>query len=458
MPFLKLQHNSDHGSSPLAGKRPPSDSNGFPATPVETVGDGVYKRGKSQTRWDILKSSAKSVATGAANDGLGVANGLAVGAVGTAVTAVAGRTAGAAAKIGTGAALGAIEEAGKALEKKNSFKIPDRVKFPLVSIGNSLASGKSGTDALTAGADALSGTAPKLTPKKAAGKIAEAAAEGIANKVVPLAAAGVTTAFAGPVAGAAAGVGTAAVMGFAEGVGHEVLKDGVGRMGEVAVNAIPGGAIAKAGVAAASKDAKNGLPVGRIIEHGVSAAAGAAVGQMATTAGAPAALKAPIANAVSGTINGVVDTIAGPPPLGKAGKKLQQAAKKAGKAALAVGEMKGKVTAARIDKGRANAGAAKELAKSEAAAKKEAARTSSATASGTGLKSQTKGAKDTHASAPSAGTIWAPSSASFETLNDCSYNNQLKDQPADSDPAPIARVELFHEEPTPKSASLHAPS
>ncbi|KAI9358657.1 hypothetical protein DFJ73DRAFT_794030 [Zopfochytrium polystomum] len=403
MPFLKLQHNPDHGSSPLAGKRPPSDSNGFPAIPVETVGDGVYKRGKPQTRWDILKSSAKSVATGAANDGLGVANGLAVGAVGTAVTAVAGRTAGAAAKIGTGAALGAIEEAGKALEKKNSFKIPDRVKFPLVSVGNSLASGKSGTDALAAGADALSGTGArtgwKTNPK-------------------------------------------------------EVLKDGVGRMGEVAVNAIPGGAIAKAGVAAASKDAKNGLPVGRIIEHGASAAAGAAIGQMATTAGAPAALKAPIANAVSGTINGAVDTIAGPPPLGKAGKKLQQTAKKAGKAAFAVGEMKGKVTAARIDKGRANAGAAKELAKAEAAAKKEAARsrstsslagakaraaaakdgartkaglgTSSATASGTGLKSQTKGAKDTHASAPSAGTTG-------------------------SDRGPFARVEDFeHEEATPE--------
>ncbi|KAI9358545.1 hypothetical protein DFJ73DRAFT_905958 [Zopfochytrium polystomum] len=442
MPFLKLQHNPDHGSSPLAGKRPPSDSNGFPATPVETVGDGVYKRGKSQTRWDILKSSAKSVAAGAANDGLGVANGLAVGAVGTAVTAVAGRTAGAAAKIGTGAALGAIEEAGKALEKKNSFKIPDRVKFPLVSIGNSLASGKSGTDALTAGADALSGTGTRT--------------------------------------------------------GWKTNPKG-------------------------------------IIEHGVSAAAGAAVGQMATTAGAPAALKAPIANAVSGTINGVVDTIAGPPPLGKAGKKLQQAAKKAGKAALAVGEMKGKVTAARIDKGRANAGATKELAKSEAAAKKEAARsrstsslagakaraaaakdgartkaglgTSSATASGTGLKSQTKGAKDTHARAPSAGTIrpkskdatptalsltgacsLGSSSASFETLNDCSYNNQLKDQVSanksniepqneefDTDdearttppnrsqraltggPSLASRT-LSTKKPPPKSASLNAPS
>ncbi|KAI9331788.1 hypothetical protein DFJ73DRAFT_764894 [Zopfochytrium polystomum] len=355
-----------------AGKKHPTDENGFPAAPVDTVGDGVYKSGKPNSRWNIFKNSAKNVAKGAASDGVGVANNLATNAVGTAVSAFAGRTARGAAKIGAGAALGAAEEAGQALARKDSFK--STVKFPLESVGQGLKDGKPLSarnplslqyhflprphpnhfckGALAAGADALTGNGdktgwdqdPKLayflslpqypakkpTPKQEVGRIATAAAEGIANKVVPLAAAGAATAAGGPIAGVAAGVGTAAAMGFAEGVGHglknheppkKVLEDGLGRMGEVTASTVPG----------------------------------------------RAALKDPISHAVAGTLNGAIDAAVGPPALGAAGKKLQRAAAGAGRVASAVGEMQGRVVAGRVDGGRAGAGAAAGLKAAQAA-------------------------------------------------------------------------------------------
>ncbi|KAI9359678.1 hypothetical protein DFJ73DRAFT_957460, partial [Zopfochytrium polystomum] len=263
--------------------------------------NGAAKTGKPKSRWDILKSSMQKVGNRAESDAIGVANGLASDAVGTAVSAAAGGTAGSAAKIGTGAVLGAVEEGGKALQKKGSFRTA--VKFPLESIGNALTDGKSVSASLAAGADALSGDgdktgwkedpkAPKRTPKQVAGHLAVAAGEGVANKVGPLVAAGAATLAGGPVgeqspvppcsaffifkrghrtAGVAAGVGTAAVMGFAEGVGHglahhepgkQVIKDGLGRMGEVSASTVPGGAFVRAGIHAAAADAKNGASFG----------------------------------------------------------------------------------------------------------------------------------------------------------------------------------------------------
>ncbi|KAI9359662.1 hypothetical protein DFJ73DRAFT_774065 [Zopfochytrium polystomum] len=406
---------------------------GQPNEPVQTAGDRFETGKLGNSRFNAAKAGLKETAYMAQLDGTDAAVAFGASTAGAAIRAVAGKTAGKAAAIAIGATASACIDCVKAVVQKKSAKdiakqtlagamqgtalqldSSNYAKVPLVSAAWDLRQGKSlmtaaNTAANAADADWIkqaaanplekvqkakmedakkNGNAPAEEPKskmqkagsvaKTIGKLGVKTGYAIANKAVPVAVAGAVTAAAGPIAGCAAGLCTAAAMGAAHGVvssalkgesPKKMLKNGVAVATHQVASWVPGGRAIHYGVHAAGNSLADGKGMAAAVQNGVAGYAGMAASGAVKRIGATPMTGAMVMDTVQSAINGVANTIKGDPNLSKNGKKLQAAGKYAGKTGNVIKTIQGKIVAKKIDGGRADAGAKKNLAVAQGSAK-----------------------------------------------------------------------------------------